>query len=435
MLLFEVRRGSLMDVPFRLTPARPAASAAHLAALLTLSHSAVDAVAGMPAALLPTLQQRFGLTEIGLALLVATLSFSSSVTQPFFGALADRLSARWVVIGGSILTSVVLSLIGVAPSAVALVLLFLIGGFGSAAYHPAGASLARGTGVTHPSLVVSLFGAGGTVGLALGPILVISVIATYGLGATPWLMLPGLLLAALLALTAPPSARPVVARRSALQGLYSLPRQVWLLALVGIFESIAFITFMNGMPLWLVAQGVASESSLIGWTLAAFALAAAGGSIIASALVRRVPAFALVGGTMLLALLPLFSVFTRTPGAPLYFVAVMLAGGLMHAGFPLLIVRAQDLAPDAIATASGMLMGFATGVAGLVYIGVGYLQELLGIAAAMQLAFLALVPAALLAGAIVGPALGALSEDKDDVSSCRCSVCRCAAYAAVPART
>lgn len=423
-----------MHTPFSLPSARPALSAAQLAALLTLSHSAVDAVASMPAAMLPTLQQRFGLTETGLALLVAVLAFSSSVMQPLFGALADRVSLRRVVVGGGIVTSVVLSLIGVAPSALMLALLFLIGGLGSAAFHPAGASLARVASSEHRSLVVSLFGAGGTVGLALGPILVISVIATYGLGATPWLMLPGLLLAVLLALATPSAERPTLQRQRSTQGLRSIPRQVWLLALVGIFESVAFVTFMNGMPLWLVAQGVPRTSALIGWTLAAFALAAAVGGIIASAVMERVSARVLVSGTLLLALLPLFGLFAVIPGSPLFFGAVMLAGGLMHASFPILIVRAQDLAPGAVATVSGMLMGFATGVAGLLYVGVGYLQELLGVASAMQLAFLSLIPAALLAAALVrgvGATRGTQRGQEEDAERCGCSVCRRAAGVAV----
>jgi FSR family fosmidomycin resistance protein-like MFS transporter len=410
--------------------------AAQLAALLTLSHAAIDAVASMPSALLPTLQRRFELTETGLALLVAVLAFSSSLTQPLVGALADRVGLRRMVVAGGVVTSVVLSLIGVAPSAIMLALLFLVGGLGSAAFHPAGASLARTTGTTHRSLAVSLFGAGGTVGLALGPILVISVLATYGLGATPWLMLPGLLLAALLAITAAPLASPAPVPKRTTQGLRSLPTRVWLLALAGIFESLAFVTFMNGMPLWLVKQGVPSDSALIGLTLAAFALAAAGGGILASVVMGRVPTAPLVGGTMLLALLPLLGLFTLAPGSPLFFVTVVLAGGLMHASFPILVVQAQDLAPGAVAAASGMLMGFATGVAGLLYVGVGYLQELLGLANAMQLAFLALVPAALLAAALVRNAGAArrepptLAEDAEDVDSCRCAACRCAACAA-----
>ena len=65
-------------------------SGGSLAALLTVAHVANDAVTSMLSTLLPTLQERFDLSVTTLALLVATLSFSSSVTQPLFGALSDR---------------------------------------------------------------------------------------------------------------------------------------------------------------------------------------------------------------------------------------------------------------------------------------------------------------------------------------------------------
>ena len=133
---------------------------------------------------------------------------------------------------------------------------------------------------------------------------------------------------------------------------------------------------------------------------------------------------------MLLALIPLLSLFTLAPGSPAFTAAVILAGAMMHASFPQLVVRAQDLAPGAVATASGMLMGFATGVAGLLYVGVGYLQELLDVAAAMQLAFLALVPAALLAAWLlrgVRPSVDAQYALADGDERCQCVVCQCAA--------
>lgn len=65
--------------------------------------------------------------------------------------------------------------------------------------------------------------------------------------------------------------------------------------------------------------------------------------------------------------------------------------------FPLLIVSAQDLAPQAVATASGMLMGLTVGVAGVLYVGIGRLQEAIGLAPAMGLSYLTLAPAAALA--------------------------------------
>lgn len=62
-----------------------------------------------------------------------------------------------------------------------------------------------------------------------------------------------------------------------------------------------------------------------------------------------------------------------------------------------MIVSAQALAPHSVAAASGMLMGLATGIAGVAYIAVGKLQELIGITDALSIAYLALVPGAALA--------------------------------------
>ncbi len=74
-----------------------------------------------------------------------------------------------------------------------------------------------------------------------------------------------------------------------------------------------------------------------------------------------------------------------------------LAGGLVYASLPHMILSAQDLAPHAMGAASGMLMGFTSGVAGVLYIGVGWLQEAIGLAPAMVSSYLLMLPAALLA--------------------------------------
>lgn len=62
-----------------------------------------------------------------------------------------------------------------------------------------------------------------------------------------------------------------------------------------------------------------------------------------------------------------------------------------------MILSAQDLAPGSGGAASGMVMGFAAGAAGVLYIGIGALQEAVGFTGALTLAYVALVPAALVA--------------------------------------
>lgn len=368
-------------------------------AFLTVTHLVSDAVTNMFSALLPTLQYRFGLTETVLALLVATLAFSASMTQPLFGALADRLGQRRVGALGVILNAALLSLIGIVPTVYLLFGLLLVGGLGSAALHPAGASMVRAAGGSKAELAVSLFSAGGTIGVALGPVIVLMLVASWGLSFTPWLMLPAVMLGLLMFVVAPSHTAPSLpVSTSGFFNAQLLAGPIGLLTLAGILSSVVFVTFTSAIPLWLVqSHNLAHDDTLIGWTLAAFALSAALGGIGAGLLSRRFGQRLLVSGSMLLALLPLLVIFAQEPGTPLFYLMVMLAGGLLHASLPLMIVSAQDLAPQAASAASGMLMGFAGGMAGILYIGVGSLQEFIGLAPAMSLSYLSLIPAAFLA--------------------------------------
>src|SRR5512145_488672 len=102
-----------------------------LVLLFAFVHTVSDAVTNMLSALLPTIQSRFGLSETVLALLVGTLSFSALVTQPLFGALADRLGNRRIAALGVIFNAVLFSLIGIFPNISVLFGLILVGGLGS----------------------------------------------------------------------------------------------------------------------------------------------------------------------------------------------------------------------------------------------------------------------------------------------------------------
>ena len=391
--------------------ARPAARRAGVAVgavgagvpvLLILVHATNDAFTGMLAALLPTLQDRFSVGESTLALFVATLSFSSAVLQPLLGGVADRFGRRTMAVLGILTSSVVLSLIGIAPSATALFALLLLGGLGSAAFHPAGTALMRQHGGALKELAVAAFSSAGTIGLAIGPVVILTVVRRFGLEASPLLMIPGVVLGLALAVALPRAKTPGPHRRIA----FLDPRLVWspigLLSLTGILRSLSFVTFNNAVPLWLVeAHGAAPDAAVISTTLAVFAVGAGVGGLGAGALAARYSRRRLTVGAMLLAAPAMLAVFVVTPGTLPFYGVVALGGVLANAAVPLLIVSAQDLAPGSMGAASGMLMGFTWGTAGVLYLGVGVLQEAIGLAPSMALAFTMLVPAAALAGAVL----------------------------------
>lgn len=390
-------------------------SGSSLAALLVVAHAVNDSFSGMLAALLPTFQARFGASETMLAALVATLSFSASVTQPVFGALADRLGRRLVGALGVAGTSVLLSLMGVTDSLWLLFGLLLIGGLGSAAFHPAGTSMARAAAATSRikgGVAVGIFSAGGTLGLAFGPLLIGYFVINDILGFTPWLMVPGIVLGGLLYLLVPAQTRSPRENRPKLFDGALFAGPVGVLCLAGIFRSIAWVTLLNGAPLWLVHErGFMANSPTIFWTLTVFSFFGGLGGIVAGMLERRLGRVAIISGSMLLALVPLFSLFVLPPGGLAYFMAIALAGALVNGGLPLMVVSAQDLAPNAMGTASGMLMGLTWGTAGLIYILIGRLQEAVGIGPAMALAFLTLVPGAFLAVRVLRRNVVALTAD------------------------
>jgi MFS transporter, FSR family, fosmidomycin resistance protein len=381
---------------------RTARAAVGLTLVLILAHATVDALSGTLAALLPTLKVRFGLSETALAALVATLSFSSSVTQPLFGGIADALGRRRVAAFGVILCAALLSLIAVAPSVWMLFALLLLGGLGSAAFHPAGTGIARSLGGARKGLVMAIFSGGGTLGFAMGPVIIGALLMSGRLDASPYLMIPGLLGGLAIMALIPQQERPPRTQRTKLLDFGLLRGPVGVLAAAGILRSIAFTTFVNAMPLWLVLhRGLATDDRVIFVSLALFSASAAVGGIVAGSLERRVRRQTLVTTTILVALVPLFALFVLTPGSLPYFLAVALAGALVNAGLPLMVVAAQDLAPHAVGSASGFMMGFTWGTAGVFYIVIGALQELVGIDVAMGLAFLMLVPSAALTHRVV----------------------------------
>jgi FSR family fosmidomycin resistance protein-like MFS transporter len=161
-----------------------------LAVFLALMHTVNDAITAILGALLPTIQARFDAGPTLLAIIVATYSIASSVTQPVFGALAEQRSLRLVGAIGVLFSALFLSLVGVAPILVAVFALLVVGGMGSAALHPVGTAIAGGPSVANRALGVGFFTAGGMIGFALGPVLILFLVARYSAAATAWLSGP-----------------------------------------------------------------------------------------------------------------------------------------------------------------------------------------------------------------------------------------------------
>lgn len=163
-------------------------------------------------------------------------------------------------------------------------------------------------------------------------------------------------------------------------------------------NGLVVLSFSSAFPLWMVSEhGLGAGDAAIGLTLAIFALASAVGGIVGGALAIRIRRERVVALTMTSAVVPLYLLFLLQPGTLGFYAAVAAAGLLTYAGVPVLVHGAQDLAGGRTGAASGMLFGLASAVAAVIYVGMGWLQTKLGLAPVLAVAYLGLLPAALLA--------------------------------------
>ena len=408
------------------TPAAPAAAmaATGAVAVVAAAHAGVDAVSGSVAALLPTLEGRFELTGGQVGLLLATLSTASMLSQPVVGRVADRVGMKKVAVAGAITAAALLSLLGVVGHIAVVYALLVAGGLGSAAFHPAAAVAARRVLPERASLAISLFSAGGMVGLALGPIAVLLLTAHAGLGFTPLLMLPGVALGAALWRIVPDEA-PHDERPKTDGALRLLRGPVGAVASAGMLVALASTTFHAGLPLWLTQRGgFDADAALIGWTLGAFDLAAAVGGLASAWGASRIAPSWIAGLSLAAAPAALAGTLVAAPGTPPFFLACVAAGALVNAAAPLLMVGAQDLSRGAVAAASG-LMGFASGAAGIAFIGIGQLIDTTSLTVGLAVGFAALLPAAAIAGRSLGR--NAAEADVLDLvaAGCGCGINGC----------
>ncbi len=346
-------------------------------------HAVHDTYAAFLAPLLPVFIENLSLSKTEAGLLTVFMQ-GPSLLQPFFGHLGDRVNLRYFVILGPVVTAVMMSLLGVAPSYAVLALFLMATGVSSAGFHAvvpviagnlSGRSLGRGMG---------LWMVGGELGRVLGPIVVVSTVKLLGLEGTPWLMIAGLLISALLYIRLrdvpgrPPNAHQAVPWRQALRKMGPL-----IAPLVGITAARSFMsaaltiylpTFMSeeGADLWLagVSLSVLEVAGMVG--------ALVGGSM-SDRLGRRVVLFISMLST------PLFMfVFMAVQGWVQFPVLLALGFTLLSVG-PVTMALVQESVPENRAMANGVYMSLNFIIRSGAVVALGALGDLFG----LRLAFTA----------------------------------------------
>jgi FSR family fosmidomycin resistance protein-like MFS transporter len=362
--------------------------------LMAAAHFMVDAYGNIYAPLLPLLIPRLDLSLATAGTLTMLYQLAASVSQVGFGRLADSWRPGVLVTVGPIVSISLLSLVGLSTSTTMLAVILFAGGLGGAAFHPPAAALAHRLGGTRPGLAMSVHITGGTLGFSMGPLIFAPFAERFGLGWTPLLALPGLLMVALFLRRVPPFPQHHGGRGS-FSSLRPYAHPLGLLYIIVVLRTLTALSFATFVPVMMTERGFSVGEA--GGAVALYLFASGVGGFFGGPAAdrfgaRRVIAWSLVLSTPFLIVAPLVSGWL--------FVLLLAAGGMfLQSTLPVNVVFAQALAPVSAATVSSLMMGFAWGTGGLSIPFVGMIADRVGIAP--TLAGTALVP--LLAAAFTLP--------------------------------
>lgn len=345
------------------------------------THFVVDAYGNMFAPLLPLLIPQLNLSLKTVGVLAMCYQLASSVSQLGFGTLADRWRPRVLLMGGPVLSVVVLSALGMSTSTVMLGTLLLIGGLGGAAFHPPAAALVHAVSGERKGLAMSAHITGGSLGFALAPLVFAPAVLLLG-PSWSWLVaVPGLLA---LSYTLRLVRRVEIPRKHAKEGwshLRPYAKPLSLLYMIVVLRTLTASSLSVFLPVLLTRQGMGvGEASA---AVSAYLFVSTIGGFLGGPLAdrhgaRRVILWSLVTSVPFLLAGQLTSGWALT-------VLVSIGGFLLQSTLPVNVTFGQQIAPVSAATVSSLMMGFAWGVGSLLAPIVGIVGDTLGLGVALSI--------------------------------------------------
>jgi FSR family fosmidomycin resistance protein-like MFS transporter len=334
-------------------------------ATLSAGHLFTDIAQGSVPALLPFLIAHDHLSYAAASALVLAATISSSVIQPVFGHLSDRLSLAWLMPLGPALGGLGIALAGIAPSYGLVFAAILLSGVGVAAFHPEGSRFANYVSGAQRASGMSLFSVGGNVGFALGPVVVTPSLLVFGLHGTLLVLVPTWLMAAALAHELP---RLKGFRTDVVAGRVQRgdEPEAWgaFTVLAGVIALRSFVYFglVTFIPLYFI-HDLHTSKALGNAALAAMLLGGAGGTLIGGPLADRFGRRAVLMGSMIVT--PPLVVGMLASGPALGIVFAALAGAATIATFAVTIVMGQELLPGRLGVSAGVTIGLSIGLGGV----------------------------------------------------------------------
>jgi len=366
--------------------------------LLFLGHVWVDASQAILPVALVRLKELFSLSYFQVGLLMAVLNLTSSVIQPAFGYISDRFRTGWFVPVGILWTALAMGLLGWSINYPVAVFLVGLAGLGTAAFHPRAMMAVYYVSGSRLGFGAAVFSTGGNLGFALGPVVGSFLIIGFGLHATLGLLIPGVLLCLIIFFNRGDFLRrePNVQEKSSSEIHTPSQKFPWVsliaVCLIVTLRSWVYISFITYLPMFFQTKGIELQTGSL--MLTVFLAGGAVAGLYGGHLSDRVGRRRVIAVSMLIYPI-LASLMILSQGGWIWLLAAT-SGAALLASFAVTIVQAQELMPQYVGLASGLILGLGFGTGGLGSAFSGFLADRLGLNSVLWILALAPVLGAVL---------------------------------------
>jgi MFS transporter, FSR family, fosmidomycin resistance protein len=345
---------------------------------VSLAHLFHDIYSSFLAPLLPLLIGKLGISVFQAGLLDIIRQIPS-LFNPLLGLIADRVSVRYLIIIAPAITSISMSLLGIAPHYIVVAILIFIAGIGSMLFHVPAPVMIKDISARRLGKGMSFYMLGGELARTLGPLVILAAVSLWGLEGTFRLAPFGLIASFILYLR----LRKIKVSQKLNKKDSSAIRET-LQKFTPFFLSIAGIIFFRAalkaaltiyLPTYLTAKG--SSLWIAGASLSILQLAGAAGTFWAgsiSDMIGRKKALLIIA----LANPLLMWLFVNVHG--IFTVPILVLNGFFLFGNgPVLLALAHDNDSDHMALINGMYMTISFVLSSIMIMGVGFLSDRIGL--------------------------------------------------------
>ncbi|OGP98597.1 MAG: fosmidomycin resistance protein [Deltaproteobacteria bacterium RBG_19FT_COMBO_46_12] len=359
-------------------------------AILSAAHLVTDVNQGALPALLPFFKESLNLSYTMSGFILLSANITSSIIQPAFGHLSDRRPLGWFLPLSPFIACLGISLTGLTSNYSLLLICVMISGIGIASFHPEGFKTAYYFTGDKRATGMSIFAVGGNFGIAVGPILALTLVTSFGLQGTLSMILLGIVIGVILILNMKMLTTPVeFAHREAKKEMkmpLSRNQKISFTLLVSIATVRAWIQFglVTYIPFYYINY-LKGNPLYAGKLVSTFLMAGVVGTLIGAPLADRWGHKKFLLTTLLLSF-PLLLLFYYSSG-PMAFVFSAVTGMVLISTFALTTVMGQALLPQHLGMASGMMVGFTISAGGIGVTLLGAIADTWGVPAAIKTIF------------------------------------------------